>query len=127
MELQTVSIALPKSTVYVTGTVNQERTIWTNTHENFWDAIVPRVTDDVYDIDLTIYNDAGTEFTAAFTLHYSEAPEETVWSPVVSGGSYDPSPAVAGQTVTLKFVIIDVFGVEGPEARYADEFHAGEV
>ena len=67
---QTLSVALPSSTLYVSGTVNGVSTIWTLRENNIWDTVADRAEDDTYLIDLTAISSSGQSTHAVFTLYY---------------------------------------------------------
>lgn len=67
---QTLSVALPASTVYVSGTVNNVAVTWTLAGNNTWEAIADRAEDDIYHVELTIINSLGTSTNTSFTLYY---------------------------------------------------------
>lgn len=64
-----ISVSLPTSIVYVTGTVNGTEYTWTLMGE-YWRAIVERAADEKYAVSLTAINSAGTSATYSFTLNY---------------------------------------------------------
>ena len=67
---QTISVTLPSSTVYVSGTVNDVAVTWTLAGNNTWEAIADRAEDDIYHVELTIINSLGTSTNTSFTLYY---------------------------------------------------------
>lgn len=69
MEVQTISVSLPKSTVYVSGTVNDVATTWTLNGE-FWQTIADRAESETYNVQLSIVSSSGQTTRAEFTLYY---------------------------------------------------------
>ena len=67
---QTISAALPASTVYVSGTVNDVSVVWTNTGGEIWETMADRAADDIYHVELSIVSSTGASTTASFTLYY---------------------------------------------------------
>lgn len=70
MSTQTLGVALPSSTLYVSGTVNGVATTWTNTEGQTWQTVAERSETDVYVVVLTIINQLGTASQTQFTLYY---------------------------------------------------------
>lgn len=68
--IQTIAVSLPSDIVYVTGTVNAVPVTWTNVSGEQWEAIADRSDDDIYAVQMTIVNAAGTSTAASFTLYY---------------------------------------------------------
>lgn len=68
--MQTISVSLPSTTVYVSGTVNDVAVTWTLAGNNTWEAIADRAEDDIYHVELTIINSLGTSTSTSFTLYY---------------------------------------------------------
>lgn len=68
--MQTISVSLPSTTVYVSGTVNDVAVTWTLAGNNTWEAIADRAEDDIYHVELTIINSLGTSINTSFTLYY---------------------------------------------------------
>lgn len=94
---QTLSVALPASTVYVSGTVNNVAVTWTMTGAETWEAVVDRAADDIYHVVLTIVNSSGTSTNAAFTLYYGLQLITDRTQSDVDRGSYLASLWVAGE------------------------------
>lgn len=67
---QTISAALPASTVYVSGTVNDVAVTWTNVGGEIWEAVADRTADDIYAVALTIVSASGQSTSTSFTLYY---------------------------------------------------------
>lgn len=67
---QVVSVSLPDSTLYVSGTVNDVAYVWTNTEGDTWEATVARSDNDVYRVALTAINTLGVSADYSFTLYY---------------------------------------------------------
>ena len=67
---RTLSVALPSSTLYVSGTVNGVPTTWTLREDNIWDTVADRAEDDTYLVDLTAISSSGQSTHAVFTLYY---------------------------------------------------------
>lgn len=67
---RTLSVRLQSDVVYVTGTVNDVPTTWTQQENGTWMTTADRAADDVYRVDLELINSAGRTYTAAFTLYY---------------------------------------------------------
>ena len=70
MSTQVLSVSLPTSTLYVSGTVNGVETVWTNTEGQSWETTADRSVDDSYRVELTIINDFGVSTVSVFTLYY---------------------------------------------------------
>lgn len=58
MSKQTLAVELPGTPVYVTGTVNGVRVVWTLA-DGVWQATAKRAKDDRYQLQLTAYDQAG--------------------------------------------------------------------
>lgn len=69
-DMQNLAVALPAETLYVSGTVNSIETTWTNTYENYWETTAARSDNDIYFVELTMINAAGTTSYASLTLYY---------------------------------------------------------
>lgn len=67
---QVLSVTLPSSTLHVSGTVNSETTVWTNTSGLIWEATVPRAANDTYYVELTLVATSGATSVVTFTLYY---------------------------------------------------------
>ena len=67
---QVLSVTLPASTLYVSGTVNDVAVTWTNTEGNTWEAVADRSSDDVYRVSLTIIDSSGQSAQSEITLYY---------------------------------------------------------
>lgn len=67
---QVLSVSLPGSTLYVSGTVNGVETTWTNTTGTTWETTAARSEDDIYRVELTLVSSSGAASTASFTLYY---------------------------------------------------------
>lgn len=65
-----LSVSLPSSTLYVSGTVNGVETTWTNTTGTTWETTAARSEDDIYRVELTLVSSSGAASTASFTLYY---------------------------------------------------------
>lgn len=70
MSTQTLSVTLPASTIYVSGTVNGVSVTWTNTEGNTWETVADRAADDIYHVALTIIDENGQTSQAEVTLYY---------------------------------------------------------
>lgn len=70
MSTQVLSVALPTSTLYVSGTVNGVSTTWTNTTGNTWETVADRAEDDTYHLLLTAINSSGVSTEFSLTLYY---------------------------------------------------------
>lgn len=70
MSVQTLSVTLPSSTLYVVGTVNGAASTWTNTTGYIWETAAPRSDDDVYRVELTLVSSTGLSSETSFTLYY---------------------------------------------------------
>lgn len=64
-----ITVSLPPSIVYVSGTVNGVDCTWT-LYGSYWRAIAERSADDKYAVSLTAVNSLGTSSTFNFTLNY---------------------------------------------------------
>lgn len=58
MNKQTLAVELPGTPIYVTGTVNEARVVWTLIN-GAWQATAKRATDDLYRLSLTAVDAAG--------------------------------------------------------------------
>lgn len=67
---QTLSIALPQDTVYVSGTVNDVAVTWTQAENNKWWAIADRSDDDIYHVFISIVSISGQTTDTQFVLYY---------------------------------------------------------
>ena len=67
---QILSVELPSSTLYVSGTVNEVPVTWTNTDGNTWTATADRAPDDVYRIALTIIDENGNTSETSTILYF---------------------------------------------------------
>lgn len=67
---QIVSVTVPGAALYVSGTVNGEATVWTNTEGYTWETTAPKAVNDTYLVELTIIDDFGQSSTATLTLYY---------------------------------------------------------
>lgn len=70
MSTQKISVSLPESTLYVSGTVNSVAVTWTLVENNVWEATADRAADDKYIVALSIVSQSGQTTTAEFTLYY---------------------------------------------------------
>ena len=70
MSTQTLTVSLPTSTLYVSGTVNGVDTVWTNTSGQSWEATADRAEDEIYRVELTIIDDTGAASESNITLYY---------------------------------------------------------
>lgn len=70
MDKQAISVALPRSVAYVSGTVNEVAVTWTLAGGNTWQAIADRAEDEIYRVSMSIINSAGTVTQSQFTLYY---------------------------------------------------------
>lgn len=66
---QTISASLPKTTVYVSGTVNDVITTWT-LNGDLWQTVADRAEDETYNVKLSIVSSSGQTTQAEFTLYY---------------------------------------------------------
>lgn len=69
MSTKTLSVALPNTAVYVSGTVNGTATTWT-LNGNEWQTIAERDPLDIYRISLTAITASGSSFSYELTLYY---------------------------------------------------------
>lgn len=67
---QVISVTLPASTLYVSGTVNDVSVVWTHTGDDTWEAEAARAEDDVYRVSLTIIDANGNTSYANAVLYY---------------------------------------------------------
>lgn len=67
---QTISVTLPSSTLYVSGTVNDVSVVWTQTGSDTWEAEADRSGDDVYRVSLTIVDANGNTSQASTVIYY---------------------------------------------------------
>ena len=70
MSTTALTVSLPSSTLYVSGTVNGIDTVWTNTSGQLWETTADRAADEIYRVALTIIDDTGAATESHFTLHY---------------------------------------------------------
>ena len=70
MPSQTIAVALPASTLYVSGTVNDVSVVWTLTGDNVWQATADRTEDETYHVALSIVSSSGATTNTEFTLYY---------------------------------------------------------
>lgn len=70
MAEKVVSVSLPTSTLYVSGTVNGVACIWTNTDGDVWETTVERAENDIYYVDITAINSSGASTSLQITLYY---------------------------------------------------------
>ena len=70
MSTTALTVSLPSSTLYVSGTVNGVDTVWTNTSGQLWETTADRSEDEIYRVVLTIIDDTGTPTESRFTLYY---------------------------------------------------------
>lgn len=68
MSENTISVYLPGSTKYVTGTVNGVTAIWTNTEANVWQAIAAKSPDGLYAVRLTLVSASGMTSEIGLTI-----------------------------------------------------------
>lgn len=68
MSENTISVHLPGSTQYVSGTVNGETVTWTNTEANVWQAIAKRSADGIYALKLTLISVSGMTSAIGLTI-----------------------------------------------------------
>lgn len=69
MSTQVLSVSLPSSTLYVSGTVNDVAYVWTNTEGNAWQTTADRAADDLYRLALTVIDSAGLSTEISLTLY----------------------------------------------------------
>ena len=67
---QIISLTLPSSTLYVSGTVNDISVAWTHTGDDTWEAEADRSRDDVYRVNLTIVDVNGNTSQASTIVYY---------------------------------------------------------
>ena len=65
-----LTVSLPASTLYVSGTVNGVDTVWTNTSGQLWETTADRAEDEIYRVELTIIDDTGAASESNVTLYY---------------------------------------------------------
>lgn len=70
MSTQSLSVTLPASVLYVSGTVNGVSLPWTNTAGNTWETVAERAEDDTYHLLLTAITASGTSVDYSLTLYY---------------------------------------------------------
>ena len=68
MSENTISVYLPGSTKYVTGTVNGVTAIWTNTEPNVWQAIAAKAVDGLYAVRLILVSESGMTNEIGLTI-----------------------------------------------------------
>ena len=69
MSTQVLSVNLPSSTLYVSGTVNDVPCTWTNTEGNTWETIADRAPSDIYHVALSVIDSAGVTTEMSLTLY----------------------------------------------------------
>lgn len=67
---QVVSVTLPGSPIYVSGTVNSVAVTWTLVGSNTWEAVADKSEDGVYLVSVTAIDNVGNSTTSEFTLYY---------------------------------------------------------
>lgn len=70
MSVTALTVSLPASTLYVSGTVNGIDTVWTNTSGQLWETTADRAEDEIYRVELTIIDDTGAATESRITLYY---------------------------------------------------------
>lgn len=70
MSVTALTVSLPTSTLYVSGTVNGIDTVWTNTSGQLWETTADRAEDEIYRVELTIIDDTGAATESRITLYY---------------------------------------------------------
>lgn len=63
-----LSVYLPGSTKYVTGTVNGVTVTWTNTEANVWQAVAKKSPDGLYAVRITLISESGMTSEVGLTL-----------------------------------------------------------
>ncbi len=67
---QTISVNLPASTIYVSGTVNGIEKTWTNVSGNTWETTAEISEDGKYIVRLTLISASGATSQQSLTLYY---------------------------------------------------------
>lgn len=70
MSTQEVTVRLQSNVVYVTGTVNGVPVTWTQKNATDWRAVAERSEDNLYHVEITAINAAGTSADYALDLRY---------------------------------------------------------
>lgn len=70
MSTQEVTVRLQSNVVYVTGTVNGVPVTWTQQNATDWRAVAERSEDNLYHVEITAINSAGTSADYALDLRY---------------------------------------------------------
>ena len=70
MSAQEVTVRLQSNVVYVTGTVNGVPVTWTQKNATDWRAVAERSEDNLYHVEITAINSAGTSADYALDLRY---------------------------------------------------------
>lgn len=69
MTAATISLSLPTSTIYVSGTINGVASAWLNVYGGIWESKAERSENDVYEVELTLIGSTGITKTANFVLY----------------------------------------------------------
>lgn len=115
-----ISVTLPSTTEYVTGTVNGVTTTWTNTHDNVWETNAVRVFSGVYRLHLYLYQSSGlvVEQDLVAALYYEPALMNAYWT---------VNPVYERHKTILRVFADDFVFEPYEEIPCAGEFAAGEV
>jgi len=74
MSDRTLSVWVGATIIYLYGTVNGEAATFTLLGDGYWQASVPRTSDDNYVLHLEAYSENGLEGTYDYTLYYGMMP-----------------------------------------------------
>lgn len=94
---QDVSVALPASSIYVSGSVNDVDVTWTLTGSNIWTAKAERSPDSIYRVKITAISSSGATTSSEFTLIYGIVPPE-----VLGGLVFDRVPIDAARILSMQ-------------------------
>lgn len=71
MSTQAIRVPLAADTLYVSGTVNGESTVWTKEDGDVWGTVAPSAPDNTYRVVLSIIKaSTGQTYTDSVTLYY---------------------------------------------------------
>ena len=71
MSTQAIRVPLAADTLYVSGTVNGESTVWTREDGDVWETVAPSAPDNTYRVALSIIKaSTGQTYTDSVTLYY---------------------------------------------------------
>ncbi len=115
-----ITVTLPSTTEYVTGTVNGVSTIWTNTHDNVWETTAVRVMSGVYKLHLFLYQSSGlvVERDLIAALYFEPGLIDVYWT---------VNPVYQFNKTILRVFADDFIYAPYEEIINSGEFASGEV